>query len=1568
MKQQQRSFFFLFGAVQLILFFLSGCEGSVRDTEAQLAPSQSQGEDAATPETPSEDTTDQEDLIRPRDLGYFSPLIEECCTKPGAAAECWMNDAENDGVLCDSSADCPSSSCDLTKGRCKCESDDECNDGICVNGVCGPSWCNGYLKCSCWGGCDWWTADSPTKTLHEAAEAQGMFCCEGVYAADPVDVDPALGGFFSQTPCNGCETNEECDDNNPCTADQCVENNCVHTKLTGTLDAIPDAAKCPFNDVIYANDCARASCDKGACAVETSWRLGQSCSDTPDDVPAGYHPDCFTRVCSAGGTCSVVVLTGQPCNVGQNDCSQAVCDAGAQCVDAPLDSAGLAAHAECCDPAVTASFNDGHTCTDDYCCQPGSTIPSCSGIAVYTQRNVPNYDPANPGDCCLESTQCNDGNGCTQNICCGTTNAGLAACGGDASDPSWECVAPVKDIPGCCDDTPANLADNCNDLYACTQHTCCTPNAVLFAGVGDPCFGATEYHCSDANIYSPLPAGCCDPAGNAAVDCADGNQCTSKSCDANSFACDTTPLPSVAGCCGPAISEACDNEDANACTVETCCSPARIAGAPVGDPCFGASEWQCGISVSNTPGCCTDAADCNDGNPCTYDSCVNNICQWGPLSDLSAVARVCCDTQGDNDAQCGDANDPGACTQNVCCSPAMIASAVSGDPCFAADDWSCQNPVENPVPEGCCDGVDFETECNPNGNTCADASCVNHNCQWVVVTPAPGNECCTKDADCPAADSTNPCLATATCSQSDDPIINTNWGQCDLTFKASGASCGNGDDCFDNVCGDPALENLDCTVTTFMASGTSCTPNGPAPACGTYACDGAGNCAKVIAVSGGQPNETCATLIDLGDAFGGISTTGSNECAQDTYEPVRTGKFTACDRETYGDVVYTFSNSVGDAYDLKHSVVKVTDPSGDWDPVVYTRTECTTDSSQTRCNDDCTFAGTNYNSTDYGFAVSGACTGTESTVVAGPYAVADIPSHNAASPVAVSSQDFDRNNVRDGYNVVRDHITSLIVDSQYSLPSAGGDFNLNVSQESHNNNDCREIGSYAGAPTIDGNFTWKQRWRGTMTSGNYKNYFGTGIDPHQAFFKLEIPAGSGQYLAYVDWNAMDRKGELGNTISMDAATASASFFPASLSRLWADSINSQECSRTDTLTVKDTSGLPVQVSLDASGATYENAWLAVGNQSNGDYGDYELAILKRQPDFFGFFNSYSGSWKPGDFSSMNYFDGSGDRLDFIPSGTADNGYVMTISDIGEGPDTCPDKSGGTDNVWDMGWLVHPFCYGIWGNNWDALFYDVYNSDFNEIFELPFKFPLGNETYEFAYVDHTGRISLLKSLDDSYTCSTDSQCSSNVGACNPSGTCVCTSGRCVHNPGGADIWPDAKKMFSPPEAGGYAPVIAGAWGTFKHRWANGDRGYTTVQTIVFEGTTAFVVTWMAMEIADTSVTDSFSTQNKWNHFYARPGWQVILRVDGRIVFYYRPGRVGSTSVWDEAVSRGNFFVGITGGTSTVTCDSDQDCRDNYFSDAQCDGNYWYWGKFRSGSDKCFRQITPLIQGSNGIGNE
>jgi hypothetical protein len=584
----------------------------------------------------------------------------------------------------------------------------------------------------------------------------------------------------------------------------------------------------------------------------------------------------------------------------------------------------------------------------------------------------------------------------------------------------------------------------------------------------------------------------------------------------------------------------------------------------------------------------------------------------------------------------------------------------------------------------------------------------------------------------------------------------------------------------------------------------------------------------------------------------------------------------------------------------------------------------------------------------------------------------------------VASQDFDKNGVRDGFDVLTDHTTFVVVDSRYTIPANGGSFTLTVDEESHNNNDCRNIGSYKAAPVIDGNIRWKQRWRGQMISSEYVNFFGaTGpsmgytdaVDannPHQAFFKVEIPANSGKYLAYTDWWGALNLGEAGHKIHGDdathAASAAGSFFHPVLSLLNPDPSDSGTCTNVAggiKSSVYANANVPYIV-LDSNSSGWGDKWLAVSNRNKNEYGTYELSIIKAQNDFFGFFSGYSEEGSGRNCGTLDYFDAEGVRLDFIPDGHTENGYLMTITNIGDGPDDCPLKSGGTDNMWDWGWLVHPECYGPNGNGHAVDYVKWKNLPAHSKWRrLPFMFPFGNEFYNGIYLDTSGRIEPRKtygSCNNDADCNAYSQCSTAASGC----VCVAEFGnQCAYNPGSIDVEPDAKKFFMPHSKGGYAPVIAAAWGSFQPVWANGKKkGFVTAQTVVFEGTLAYVISFVGLDI-DTSApkTTMLPNYSSWRKYYAHPSYQVILRSDGRIVYYYRPDV--TKPAWDETVDRGTFFIGLAGGTSTITCSDNSQCTALYGTEAQCDntGPYGY-----SPTNSCFRRISPLVDGSDGIGNE
>ena len=257
--------------------------------------------------------------------GNFKGAVEECCTNVGKLDECWWEDAIADGVTCSRHSDCESGECvfDYDRpgatsnvGLCRCNPNvaSHCNDdlagrhGVCVKDpdlgyhVCGPSYCNGYLKCSCFGGCEWWRPEQPGVTPQDLLDSDQdaidnrYVCCEGTYPLGGADIITYTGIGNCELPTAlECEDATDCDDNNPCTSEACLaEGRCQYSPVT-------DGTACSVDT--DTSDCLGARiCESGVCGV-TLLAEGTTCgagTDTvPDDCITGFECDHLGRCIEA---------------------------------------------------------------------------------------------------------------------------------------------------------------------------------------------------------------------------------------------------------------------------------------------------------------------------------------------------------------------------------------------------------------------------------------------------------------------------------------------------------------------------------------------------------------------------------------------------------------------------------------------------------------------------------------------------------------------------------------------------------------------------------------------------------------------------------------------------------------------------------------------------------------------------------------------------------------------------------------------------------------------------------------------------------------------------------------------------------------------------------------------------------------------------------------------------------------------------------------------------------------------------------------------------------------------
>jgi MYXO-CTERM domain-containing protein len=297
-----------------------------------------------------------------------------------------------------------------------------------------------------------------------------------------------------------------------------------------------------------------------------------------------------------------------------------------------------------------------------------------------------------------EGTSCSDGKFCNGNEACDNQGNCIAGTPPDctSSDP---CVTKQ------CDEAQQTCAITANVGVKCSDGNACT--------VGDAC---------DAN-------GKCTSNGN--KNCNDGKTCTADTCDpatgdcvykpvTDGFQCDdgvacTTGETCRNGQCIAAGTVSCD--DNNICTQDILdCQTSQCSHAPVvgtvacvpTDKCFYNGECSQGSCVGKTP------VNCDDGNPCTKDSCDPAS---GCVHANEPVTTVC--------------SDGNPCTADDRC---RVTGKCVGTPitCAAIDD--CHLP-------GICDEATGRCGTDPrrdDGAFCANGNgrCLNGSCRMLPTGAA----------------------------------------------------------------------------------------------------------------------------------------------------------------------------------------------------------------------------------------------------------------------------------------------------------------------------------------------------------------------------------------------------------------------------------------------------------------------------------------------------------------------------------------------------------------------------------------------------------------------------------------------------------------------------------------------------------------------------------------------------------------------------------------------------------------------------------------------------------------
>ncbi len=661
--------------------------------------------------------------------------------------------------------------------------------------------------------------------------------------------DPKTGCYFV--------AGAGCDDANACTADTCdTANACVHLAADATCS---DGNACTLGDACTESTCTAldiAICNDDNACTDDSCDPNNGCVFLPNSVTCSDDDVCTLADACAGGTCAPG--NKDACS-DDNPCTDDACENGTGCLHVnnyvACDDGNKCTPGDTCQGGTcvglavspTAFCNDANVCTDD-ACEP---LNGC----VHTANTAPCDDglPCTVGDICA-ATKCSSGVSaceCKKDADCATKEDGNP-CNGtlvcDLSAAPYKCVVSAKTIVTCDASGDTTCAKNlCNKISGV-----CSYVAQSEGGTCD----ADGSVCTDKDVCK---LGDCAPG--AAVDCDDGQPCTTDSCDKvegcvhthNTNACNDGSLCTVGdacagGVCVPGAKTTCD--DSNPCTVDTC----------------NASTGFCNFAIQI-------AIACNDNNACSQnDTCdANGVCAGSAVtcndneictSDTCSPASGCVYTP--NTIACNDSN---ACTTNDICDGAGVCLGGQVTPTtYCNDNNACTSDACDPA-IGCTHGningsCDDGNNCT-TGDACSLGTCVSGN-----------NTCtCTKDSECGSQEDGNLCngtlycdLATlpynckvkaatiVTCSPASDSTCakntcNPTTGLCSLQAQNQGQTC-NADN---SVCtpGDA------CNLGTCVAAGTLACDDGNL--CTNDACDPVSGCTHTANTSPCNDNNACTT-------------------------------------------------------------------------------------------------------------------------------------------------------------------------------------------------------------------------------------------------------------------------------------------------------------------------------------------------------------------------------------------------------------------------------------------------------------------------------------------------------------------------------------------------------------------------------------------------------------------------------------------------------------------------------------------------------------------------------------
>jgi len=541
----------------------------------------------------------------------------------------------------------------------------------------------------------------------------GAFSCNSSIKGTPVGV-----------PYIGCKCQPWCG-YRTCGTDGCGGScgKCTHKAATcntqaGICECTPkcnDGNLCTNDSCHPTKGCVHTAntlnCDAGKCSTEDKC-VAKVCvagkAVTCDDNNACTHDSC--KIDNGCESKAFVCNDNNPCT--DDSCKKATgcfyahnskpCSDGSKCTTNDVCGSGK------CKPGPAHSCDDANGCTNDSCnpttgCKHIHNTLPCGDSDACTQKGACSAGKCKPG----AKLACNDNNPCTEDICDvknGCTKPKKGPCSDNNACTNGDVCSAGKCKPG-------NMI-KCDDGNVCTTDACSAQKGCVYA--------QNTLVCDDGNSCSKddkCDGGKCKGKDDSGKNCDDNNPCTTVSCDgkggckppvfkANTTKCDDDDACTTAGTCTDGKCDgiaSIDCNDGNPCTIDTCTKSAGCKHA------------------NNT-------APCDDGNPCTAgDKCSSGTCQAGGGCADNAVCTLSGDV-GKCVCKAGHVGDGKKCSEcKKDCENKQCGADGCGDSCGTCKDGTLCSAAKKCVCAPKCDG----RECGPDGcdgscGTCSKGLACNH--------------------------------------------------------------------------------------------------------------------------------------------------------------------------------------------------------------------------------------------------------------------------------------------------------------------------------------------------------------------------------------------------------------------------------------------------------------------------------------------------------------------------------------------------------------------------------------------------------------------------------------------------------------------------------------------------------------------------------------------------------------------------------------------------------------------------------------------------------------------------